>query len=552
MLNENGVLLLTSCHGFPEHKGLFLAGTLILGHNIYDGEGWIDGIDIYNGFITHINDRACGRYLLVNSTEEKIQVSTDDSGSEPLFLYQNSSGWVLSNSLYCIVARIKALGWPLNLNLASLASIFIDHSIGRTLFAPQTIYNEIFLVPLQKGLEICRKKKTCQLIPVSESEPPSDKYPSLLVNWFSKWRGILSAISLRESAHPLLLDLSGGIDSRMVLSLMLSGISGSDAKVHTQINSTRDAAIARSLGSFFGFDVGHEAPNRPNISVNQQFEKYLVGNLNFYHMPVAPALSATPRDIFKVNGIGGEVIRDFYPGTGQDRISKMPRILPNALKRYSDGVSGLLEDAFDMFGVDPRSPTSMREHYRQLRSRIHGGRRLHEKFKYKFISPLLDKEFRNLSRIENAPSPQEIYRDVLLYGGGMAFALHPFDHPKKNFSAAFCRESVFYRSDGQSGCDGEIEKFCYIRVKGKGGGYDSDWYSGAVEPRKFRSLRERISYEYTKLMDHRCDLALPAGFPELFALQARSCAGKRQKQMREVIGLSAIAACLNASSGNKK
>lgn len=538
MLDKNGVLLVTSQDDFYADEKIFLSGTLIVDGFILDGEGFINQSELKKIPRKNILNNGIGKYLLAIHEIDTLSISTDSSGSEPLFIYREQLKWIVSNSLQALAKKASDFGWKITLNENVIASCFVDHSIGRMPLSSSTIYNEVKLVLLDRYIKIKKISKTIEIVFHDfrfESIYSGASYEDSLINWFRRWRGILSAIAYSKNRSPVLLDLSGGLDSRLVLSIAMPVVAMDSFSVFTQKNSPADASIANSIGDLFGFSVENDVPDKRQISGRDQYEKYVLGNVGFYHLPVAPVHSMNPSDQFRINGIGGEVLRDFYAGSGLDWVKKIKLLLPDDLRgRYGEGVCRLLKDSYEELKIDPTSPHGLREHYRQLRSRLHGGRRLHEKFKYKFLSPLTDPSLKVIASLKGAPDTLGLYRDILLVGGGKSLALYPFDSAKKNFNDNFLKNSAFYFSS-HAFSKLEAEEFSYFSIGedyeislSKGVGVDSSGVEG-------RNLDEMI-YGMTSvcLKDGALDL-LPNHVRDIYFIQMRQRDDSRSGKINRVI-----------------
>lgn len=457
MLDRNGNFLFASNQSFSFDEYLYLSGTLIIDDVIVESDGYVNSSLVLSKYsMEDIRLRGGGRFLVIGGSQSQIEILADSQGSESLFLYRRLSRWIVSNSFCAIVEYAKSNKWRLTPNEGVASSFFIDHSIGRTLLSPKTLFEEIELVPLETSLLIDKKSKEIEEKFKSIEVSNSDDYKTQLASWFLDWGEILSCVARSQSSRKMLLDLSGGVDSRLVLSLILPRLKELSNKISifTQANSLRDFEVAKSLGSCFDFDVTSSISWFKSAPLVEQFEKYKYSNLGVYRLPVAPVMSRTPAKTYKVNGIGGEVVRNFYSGTGRSWLSKISDVVPDELSSYNSDMKDLFYYSFLRYDIDPDDPTGLREHYRQLRSRIHGGRRSHERFKFRFLSPLSDKRFQELPNCKGYPGPEGLFRDVLLLGGGEKLALHPFDEYKKNFNFDFIKESIFYKntrvSDGRS------------------------------------------------------------------------------------------------------
>lgn len=158
----------------------------------------------------------------------------------------------------------------------------------------------------------------------------------------------------------------------------------------------------------------------------------------------APLHAGQSRNI-KVSGVGGENFRKFYSGSGSSYLSRIQKMLPDTLRSYALGVKELLASSFDEFGIDQEAPDGMIKHYRKLRSRIIGGRGFYENKKYTFLSPLFDSDLIHLSD-KYGVADKELYRDIMMLGGGEELIGFDYDRPEKKFDHDFVRRSPFFRN----------------------------------------------------------------------------------------------------------
>jgi len=177
--------------------------------------------------------------------------------------------------------------------------------------------NEIKLIPSNSFIVINIKKKTFKIhdIDYKENSIPfeSQEGLKLIDKWVDKWGYIFR--SLRKQTNNIMIDLSGGFDSRTVLAILLnSGVNMNEILINS-INNTlhshdEDFKIANNISKKLGFKINDLKLNRSSIKLSTKdsiflsiytklgFHKEFYLKKNFYSKP-----------IFSFTGSGGEVIR---------------------------------------------------------------------------------------------------------------------------------------------------------------------------------------------------------------------------------------------------
>jgi hypothetical protein len=179
--------------------------------------------------------------------------------------------------------------------------------------------NEIMLIPPNSFIVLSTKKKTFKIhyIDYKENSVPFESQEGLNIidKWVDKWGYIFR--SLKIQTNNIMLDLSGGFDTRTVLSILLnSGIDINEILI-SSINDTlhcheEDFKIARNISKKFGFKLNNIVLNINGTILNIKdsiflsiytklgFHKELYLKDKFYSKP-----------IFSFTGSGGEIIRGY-------------------------------------------------------------------------------------------------------------------------------------------------------------------------------------------------------------------------------------------------
>ena len=181
--------------------------------------------------------------------------------------------------------------------------------------------NEIVQIPSNSfiTINIIEKKIYIFNIDYKENTIPleSEEGLKLINKWMDKWGYILR--SLKKKTNNISYDLSGGFDTRTLLTILLnSGINLNEILIHTFQNNEHghdeDLKIASNISSKYGFEL-----NKLNIS--QNYKKWGIKNTLFctlysklgFHKEFyfKNEFHIIPK--FEFTGAGGEFLRG-YPG----------------------------------------------------------------------------------------------------------------------------------------------------------------------------------------------------------------------------------------------
>jgi len=225
----------------------------------------------------HIQPGQDGSYIIIRTAGDETVIGTDCSGSHKLFLYQLGEKWALSNSFIELVRFAAKKYLPVTVDESHLASVFINGPFGDPLTCLRTSIREIRLVPsIMEAVIIQTFYGTAvKLRPLSSASKPVENksYEERLRGYLRLWVGRMATV-LQSDLH-MRADLTGGRDSRAVLSLMLAAAKylGNDLMQRVNFASNRDAkadfAVASQIAEkcrlhFMDRSVDPRAPVRLN------------------------------------------------------------------------------------------------------------------------------------------------------------------------------------------------------------------------------------------------------------------------------------------------
>lgn len=355
------------------------------------GEEGAEQFRVDNGSIQVGKD---GCYVVGDATDDSFQIGTDFSGNYRLFLYRDQDYWAVSNSVTALAEAAKRSDRRLTLNHAQLQAWRFRGPFCNQLSSFRTVINEIELVPSDKSLLIAGEKLHVVDRPRVRLETVCSYKECLgtfLTTWLARLKGLLHHEPFRLSV-----DLSGGLDSRLVFALFahLEKNFNEDifSSYRSRINTNEephmraDFETARQVLEALGithWESGREAKAKldsftghgASVPARTAFEHWRANSMAQYS-PFR-TIPARPADLssVKFGGAGGEEYRPFY---------KKASVHDQALQYRSDFDS---ESAFSEWykAIDDsveyltqRQGTEVDPlllHYREFRSRFHSGSR---------------------------------------------------------------------------------------------------------------------------------------------------------------------------------
>ena len=264
-----------------------------------------------------------GAYVMIRKIQNKIVLNQDFSSCFGLYFFENrkENYFALSNSFLLLEEFLVG-----KQNI-SINRDFADNFIISDLWSnsiKETLINEIIELPSNTIININLKKKKIkfQFIDYKENTIPLNSKQGLKIidDWIDKWGFIFR--SLKNQTDNLAFQLSGGLDTRSLLSILISsGIKLNNINFQTSKNNKNpshkeDFQIAKNISSKYKFKLNNfTLDNESTIwSINDSLYCTMYSNLGFHKLfNLRNRFYNKPRFIF--TGFGGENIRGFpgYP-----------------------------------------------------------------------------------------------------------------------------------------------------------------------------------------------------------------------------------------------
>lgn len=163
---------------------------------------------------------AYGCYTLIQRKGDTITISQDYNGSFGLYVFCKDDYFAISNSFLLLVERVKKYG--LSINRDNVRCHLVEDYLN--LSYRTTMVNEISVLDRNEYITIDTKNRRFKIKNVvhKENQVELDSMEGLhiLDTWYEKWIDIIRR-SYAEG-KPIDVDLTGGMDSRLVFSLFLN------------------------------------------------------------------------------------------------------------------------------------------------------------------------------------------------------------------------------------------------------------------------------------------------------------------------------------------
>lgn len=361
----------------------------------------------------------------------------------PVFYYQDGRVAVASNSVVRLVEHLRAAGVQLRPNPAEVAARGTDFFALHQLATFETAVAGVKILPVGYALRIESGDCRVERLPRTASSDYRDDLKTFIATWVDRIATLLASDRLH-----LAVDLSGGIDSRMVFALFHNVmrdaprewmkrvaiyshgfLSPLDPEIAEQVLSVSEAALTQSRRWQRSFSV---FPNsgQSERPMQNPLRVWWARCGGLYSPNYLTSVHPDP-GLVLFGGGGGEGFRDFYSkffptpavfaGSCRRRIN-----LPEHNEWLRDQVLEAFASLAHTYGEDA-NPMIM--HYREFRGRLHGGLRSRSRISLMPIaSGLLEMATRSLAA--EALDQGQIFHDVI---GNCAPALVGvrFDQDKK-------------------------------------------------------------------------------------------------------------------------
>ena len=400
-----------------------------------------------------------GCYVHHHRAGEAHVFTTDHCGYHKLFYIHRPGFWAVSNSLWQIARSLWQAGLTPEPNLAEIAAMEAEGTLiptGRGMFFGQlstfdSLIRGVQLAPHGMALHVSATGASLHPLPPRSGQTPRPAdYAQSLARALGVWQARIAGLA--AAGLHLSADLTGGLDSRTVLALLMSGAPGPALSLRSNLNDrgARDLRLAQSLAAHLGLPHNDpKAPKPPAIPALRAFETWRDLSLGAYH-PIYFPQSLPTAQILHFGGGGGGNQRSVYDRslwarlTGAGRLerfipARMRNLRPPAQRAaYGQALRATMarlvaqQEDVTQQGSSQIAPLVL--HYRAFRNRFHAGRTPQYILS---VNPLASTLFDDCAALAGADriARAQMFYDIMesLHPGLTAL---PFDSRRKSPDAA--------------------------------------------------------------------------------------------------------------------
>lgn len=257
-----------------------------------------------------------GSFIAIRKSDNNIRIYQDGNGTYGIFLYKEDGYFALSNSFMLLFEY---------LHFTKGKNLDIDHGYAcHFLTIPMcsiaytsTLCKQIKILPpnVEVEIRVAEKIITTKFIPDAEKiDIYSEEALALVDAWISKWASFMQ--NLQSQNVPFTIDVSGGFDSRLSLSLALAAdIDRSKVNFYSAVGYSvkDDLPIAEALAEKLKFSLNAcvYKGGWSSLPAADSWNLSMLTQLGTHHTPYFRDATYSPSR-FRFSGQGGETIRNHW------------------------------------------------------------------------------------------------------------------------------------------------------------------------------------------------------------------------------------------------
>ncbi len=393
-----------------------------------------------------------GTFVLARWNEYKLTIQTDLYSIYRLIYFANDEIAIISDSLRLIVECMKVLDIERKPNGEVLTMKAWNASgLPNAPFSKELIVKGVYTLQVGKHLELNlssnKLEPKCVERPVmSIFQSSSLSYEELLRDCAIK---MYSSINfLIKSFNPAInFGLSGGIDSRLLLSLCLRSKEIMDLVIvntNTNPGKSNDFDVVEALSKKYGFrfnDVKHknqvlENIDSKRIKIENKYGFWILGSLGIYDSFYFTPYYYDYPSVLSMTGVGAEPVKQTMD---KGRISNVARSQHPAIR---DMIRRKISETVSSMGIDPDSDGAMKWYHMTHKAAHHLGFKTGQSSM--LLRPYVQKSIFSIALHPNNPfkgrenkGPTVLHDLIILLNHELAS--EEYDSEEKNISMEYAR-----------------------------------------------------------------------------------------------------------------
>ena len=365
-----------------------------------------------------------GVYIMIRKIRNKIIINQDFYSNFGLYFYERKdTGYFAISNSFLMLQEYLLGKQNLSFNKEYADNFIISELCSFSIH--DTLINEIIQIPSNSYLviNIYTKKIKFYGLKYKEYTVPLESYEGIKIidKWMDKWGYIIR--SLKKQTDNIIFDLSGGFDTRALLTILLnSGINLEDILINSSKDKEHghdeDLNIAKNISSKLGFKINNLNlyKNTTKWSLEDTIICTIYSKLGF-HKEFYLKKEFHNNPLFSFSGSGGEDLRG-YPGYPIKKYIEtiFYRDIPNHKEEFLNSSIMLLNKSVNLlkkekiFNNDYEISNCL---YSKAVGKNHFGKAALEAYiaNIYFIQPLMDPEIKKIKYDING----ELSHDFIAY-----------------------------------------------------------------------------------------------------------------------------------------
>ena len=362
-----------------------------------------------------------GAYVIIRNNEKEIMINQDFSGSYGIYYYENieTNYFALSNS-FLLLEEYLIDKQNISFNRDYANNFITTNLISFSL--EETLIKEIHQIPNNAFIIINKKNKNFNIyyIDYKENTIPLDSEKGLKIidNWMDKWGYILR--SLKKKTDNISFDLSGGFDSRLLLTILLnSGVDLGSLNIFSKKEKVHDIEtdfeIAKNISLKYGFKLNNYKLDSKGILLGLKDTLFntLYSKLGF-HKEFYLFNKFHSKPLFTFTGYNGESLRgrpnkpinEFIKSQSYNNIPNHQEEFYNSSKRIIKRSVSFLKEK-KSFKNDYEISSTL---FDKSQSKNHYGKTAVEKFTCNIftMNPLMDPDIKRINYNISSKYPHDL------------------------------------------------------------------------------------------------------------------------------------------------
>ncbi len=337
----------------------------------FDGDFYYGQNDVDNKKINKEIFNSTGIFTSVDICKSEIIIKHDYFGCGLLYYFEKDNYFLISNRYHLLLIIIATIGYKLKINMTKVACNFYSYvNLFGSNISNKMDMEGVYQLPIENYISITSKgyeiKERKEYIDILEGKV-EETYEDLLLQAKDEIIENINAIISSNIFNKNIVDLSGGVDSRLVFAGILNIDNKFKDKIEIRavdVKSSDDLDIALKVNSIFNYPFYKmDSVKRKPISLKDSLNMWSSYFMGTYHRMGISAWSNNQSNYNEIRLSGG--MGELYRATGYkaykkyiDKPKAIDELVDNLMKNlsiYLKSVNNYIDEIHDLLKYEINS-----------------------------------------------------------------------------------------------------------------------------------------------------------------------------------------------------